>query len=324
MEIEIVTEAHTLGETVEANTTESDTIPADITGISLGEQIFIAIRFVWGFLSVFGNSLTVLSVVKFDYLQSSANYIISNLALADMFNGISSMIFLIPLAYTNGSSPWKPLCLTFNTFILFSNFGNCMSSCMISIDRFIYIHTPLRYYDIVTEKKTKLALGISWLYTVVMTSLAFGLGTQLEDGMPCDMRVFVHPLVFTITVTANVILLSLTTIILYIYIGYTAIKQSKQIHDVNTDADQKKSAKAQMKITKMLGMVIGIYLGTYLAVFLVDPLLDIGGEEEATWKDVIRMLSLLVFYTTTWLNPLIYAWKAKDFRKAFKELLHLG
>ncbi len=287
-----------------------------------GTQFFLGARFLWGSLSVFGNSLTVLSVVKFDYLQNTANYIIANLAVADLLNGLSSMIFLIPLAYTTGSTEWIPLCLAFNVFILLSSLGNSLNPCVISIDRFIYIHFPLRYHDIVTEPRTRLVIGLSWLYIILMTSLALGLGNQLEYGMPCDIRVFIHPLVFTIVITCNVIVLLLITLVLYLSIGYTAIKQSRQVQAA-TEEEQKSAARGQMKVTKMLGMVVGIYIVTYVIVLMVDPLLDTGGGENAPWKDGVRMVSLLIYYSTTWLNPLIYAWKAKDFRKAFMQILHI-
>ena len=34
-------------------------------------------------------------------------------------------------------------------------------------------------------------------------------------------------------------------------------------------------------------------------------------------------LTVLFYWANTWLNPLIYAWKSQDFRKAFRKLLGL-
>ena len=162
-----------------------------------------------------------------------------------------------------------------------------------------------------------------WVYISVLLSLVKILGNRLEYGMKGDIRVFIDPFIFLILLTSHVIVLLPTTVILYCYIGYTALRMKSRLGP----EDQESSSKVQMKVTKMLGMVLGIYLFTYILVIGVNPLLESdatdSGMNGETWKEHVRRVSLLIYYSNTWLNPLIYAWKAADFRKAFRTILHM-
>ncbi len=74
------------------------------------------------------------------------------------------------------------------------------------------------------------------------------------------------------------------------------------------------------KITKMIGLVLSVYLISYVPQFLVFPLF-IYYSGYAIF--VFDMFLSILWWTNAWANPVIYAWKMLEFRKAFKKILHL-
>lgn len=282
--------------------------------------IYLAIRMLYGVLAVIGNSLTVLAVAMNSHLQTTSNLAIASLAVADLLSGIAVVSFLLPVHMVSDFIVYKPLCTIFTFLRGESVMGNGVFTCVISLERFIYIIFPLHYNNIVTVSRMK------WLFILVWTTLMLhGIIQlsfhQLRENVDClDMLSVLHPLVYRITVIIPLCLLLSITIASYIAVSVIAFKSANKVHIVGGGGVSQQNTQA--KITKMLGMVLGIFLIGY-AFLLMTGFILVGLDISSEQKEIIKLYSHFIFYINSWINPVIYGWKSKDIRKAFKDILKM-
>lgn len=311
--------------------------------------VYIVIRLLIGLLICGGNALTIVAVIKFQYLKSNTNYLITSLACADL-TASAMPLFFTTLHFTKGMAYWTYLCLIGEIINIITFLSNIFSILWISVDRYIFITRPLRYDMIVTKARTLLLVVLTWLYVLILTSLGVLLGSKLVHGMPCSYVVLLSRDVL-IGLEAHFVTITITMTVLYCIIGYVAWGQAKKdrmqnatsasldsemcstsmcVSTINEDnkcsfpqgnlKEAKKQHQHQHMVTKMMSMVLGIYLASYIpsmasaVVLLLYPL-------PVTF--IVHKVSTILWWTNAWLNPFIYAWKHADFRRAFKTLLHI-
>lgn len=296
--------------------------------LETGSIVFISVRLVWLLLSVFGNTLVIIAVWRFTELRTTTNYLIVNLAISDGLQGFLGLPLLVLTELSETVQQWKLHCMVTIIILLITSGGNNFSICAIAIERFIYIHYPLRYHLIVTPKRLNTGIVVSWVYISVLMILSVWLGNAIDikDNSQsvhlCDTRFIILSDVYTFVILGHLFMFIIVTIILYAYIAYTALKANSRTHSITASvACVRDTSSVQIKVTKMLALVLGIYLAVYLPSVILGPFISEG--DHGSWKEIVRYLFLLLFYINTWINPCIYAWKANDFRKAFIKLLHL-
>ena len=78
---------------------------------------------------------------------------------------------------------------------------------------------------------------------------------------------------------------------------------------------QQSVGRRHIRLTKMLALVVGLYVALYVPHVVLVLVTDRG--------DLVGLVqaAVLISDINFWINPLIYAWKSKDFRKAFKKIL---
>ncbi len=86
-----------------------------------------------------------------------------------------------------------------------------------------------------------------------------------------------------------------------------------------TTSSRRKQHK-ENKITRMLGLVLGVYLCAYIPSAITASILN--GQVSSTAFMIDKTVALF-WWSNSWANPLIYAWKNIEFRRAFKRLLGL-
>ena len=88
--------------------------------------------------SCFGNSLVMISVKRFEYLQEPTFYFVVMLAFYDFCHGAPLFVVV-----TKRSGIHKVLCSIYVFLGTFGTVGDMVSILVISIDRCVYINWPL-------------------------------------------------------------------------------------------------------------------------------------------------------------------------------------
>ena len=333
---------------------------------------------------MFGNGLTMVAIIKFDFLKSATNVFIFSLALNDFQIGLMTPLSII-IHYTrpqftfefqsfnncnlntdwNGKrsiavvsnvdstdflnwtlgcnnmtdagkkehfklilydhsyfAKWSRLCLAKEITNSLQSFGSITGIFLIAVDRFIFIEKPLRYHDIMTVRKALFSCTLMWILSIVVGPVPVPFFVNPVPTEVCDTSIWssvyfygvIAPL-FGIITTAN--------IIMYLRIAYVAFSKSKTTVTpfVLTDRDSSeisKQVKKGTKITKMLSIVLGLYFVLYLPSILFG---SFGQENDSDVLIVVKYVSFILFFTAMCVNPVIYAWKSKDFKRAFSQIL---
>ena len=141
-----------------------------------------------------------------------------------------------------------------------------------SVERYIFIHYPLRYVDILSKKRALGCIGFTWLYATL------GTGTFVVVARPGFIRLHTievteaSPTFYTYFMVPNFFILSLTILVLNVKIAVTAWKQSKRIQtDAAVQQQNQDMISNQIEITnfKMLVTVVGVSLLLIMASSLI-------------------------------------------------------
>ena len=74
-----------------------------------------------------------------------------------------------------------------------------------------------------------------------------------------------------------------------------------------------------MKVTKTMGLVIGVYLGTWLPIIIIAPMARDDSPATVQWLDTA---ATWLWLCNAFINPIIYAFRFSDFKRAFNKLLY--
>ena len=282
-------------------------------------SIFFTLRIVWSILSIGGNGLTIVSVARFDSLQSSTNYLIASLAMADFIQGLQTPAVILYDLFVNHPSSIL-ICLVEKTFTTIGIRGNYINTLWIAIDRYFYIVYPLRYPLWMTNAKWFTIISLTWLYLVIETPLLVYFENVLKQGGTCAVSTILSSRVYYGYLVPQVGVCMLVTILCYIAIAITAHKQSMAIGALQQPFETLESSifQRQKKIAKMMFMVLASYLLCYIPP-IVTSVINRGGTSLVSLA--MQKVSAIIFFTNSFINPIIYAWRSKEFNKVFKKIL---
>ena len=278
-------------------------------------------RVIWSVLGIIGNGLTIVAVAKFHSLESSTNYLVASLAVADLIQALLTPGVILHHVLVNQPS-FVPICLVEKTFSAVGIRGNFINTLWIAIDRFLYIAYPLRYPLWLTKTKTFTLIGLTWCYLLIETPLLAYYQNVIEAGSICKISLIVTRVVYNRYIVPQCFVCIFVTLSCYIAIGTIAHKQSVAIAASRQPFETLESSvlKRQKKIAKMMFTVLTSYLISYIPAYAMSIIIQ---KSTTPFSLGMEKVTSLIYYTNTFINPMIYAWKSKDFKKVFKKMLDI-
>ena len=279
--------------------------------------IYMALRYLMGIVSVVLNLFTLGCVISKSYLRSSASLLIASLAMGDLLRGLLVAI-LLPIAYLGWSTGvHTPTCLASSCIEATAIFTQFTSFTMLAFER----RNSLLFQLNRSEKWSRLAvlvvLILMWvliiLYNVTITVI-------IRDKIPASPGCsFInnYPAYFSYIALSVYITATVLVLVGYGHIAVIAYKSSNQVNPAESVTQQAKR-KNDMKITKMMVLVVGVSFMLYLP-FVVNTATKT--PSSPPWQQVLYQVSILIFDVNFWINPFIYAWRDKSFKRAFHETI---
>ncbi|XP_064487541.1 adenosine receptor A2a-like [Ornithodoros turicata] len=278
-------------------------------------QCFLAV------LAVVGNLLVIYTVTKIRRLRTITNYYVVSLAAADLLVALNvpfydSFYFVWKLACN------KKLCLLRYWFANFAQVCSALSLVGVSADRYVAIVHGISYNRIMT---LKLAIGyitFVWVFVFLYCQLPFlGVGDDHDypydhDYVVCDL-VYVYSSVYIITTCAVVLVTAMITLVLYILIFHAAWKQLRL---VASREDVRLRVRQEARTACTMAMVLAVCVLGYVPYFVLVAMCFVVEDKTALTLHV-KPIVICFYYGKSALNPVIYGWRAKDFRSAFRQVL---
>ncbi|KAM8842742.1 5-hydroxytryptamine receptor 4 [Synchiropus picturatus] len=305
------------------------------TARNQGFRVFLYIFLsVWIVCTVFGNVLLVISIGFFKQLQSNTNFFVMSLAVADCLVGLMvmpySMIRTIEGCWFFGGLFCK---LHSSLDVMLCTASIFHLSC-IAFDRYLAVCNPLVYTLKMSSARVAFLIVISWAVPILISFGPIMLGLHVvgvDVPVPEDVCVFLVNQIYAVMASLIAFYLPMAVMLMaYWKIFKAAKRQAQQISamesqmaaGVGKDSSKKQrhrnAMKRERKAAKTLGIIMGIFLIFWMPFFtvnIVDPF--IGYSTEVVVWDVFLWLG----YINSSLNPFLYGFFNRSFRRAFLMLI---
>lgn len=264
-----------------------------------------------------GNLLILLCLWRFKKLRTITNSLIGNLSVADSIVGLVTLpVYALFYLYYSNVGCNKYLCL-----FKFSSVACSMSASMINLvaigfDRYVAILHPLKYKTWLTTKRIRIFVIVMWIYLIPVSGLPY-VWNNYDSVQKCDyFRIFPKP--YTIYASfVSIFICLIVSLFLYIRIYIVARKQQKQIRkdSVHFCDSTRKQMEKDMKSAKVMALILFLFYVFWVPFALAGPLkyLKIADNLAETLKN----LTLTIAMSNSMINPFIYCYLRRDFRRAF-------
>ena len=278
-------------------------------------------------LGTLGNSLIIAAVCRNQNLQVASNLLVGSLAFADLLVSV----VLVPMRasqhmamYLGSSVPTAVVEVA--GFVGRVNIIASISSLSaMSIDRYIALSHPMHYLVSIRFAKNKIfaVITVIWTVSIFVTSVPKFPGVS-------DQPFLIFFVVFVLLMTATIVVAYYNIFKIARKAGEAKQSNSKEesrfarlslsaASTVDCRIDNNLTQKQERKATKTIGFVIGAF------VVLVCPrilliLYHFAAEETVESKNVRSWIRILL-YSNSVVNPALYAWRHKEFKREFKKIL---
>ncbi|XP_045211036.1 histamine H2 receptor-like [Mercenaria mercenaria] len=269
--------------------------------------------------TVFGNTLILISIVRFRRLRTKIHILIGHLAANDLLVGAT----LLPLESIGDSSHYnyeKYFCLTKLSAFSLTLGGSCMGLFLISVERFSAVAFPLRHAHF-TKRKLAVAISIGWLYVMFWTlSPMFGCNNLNADSnnVQCNASI-VWGGWCKFGMNLNFILGLCLNAIFYVCVVVIAIKKVKE-HGRQTGTSTNLFRSREMSKTVTMAAVLGLFALFWSPYAAITIIITAESYCDAKLYYIRRWFLLLGLFNCS-INWMIYGLKNKDFKEAFKTII---
>lgn len=281
-------------------TTESSVVLASFNGVS-------------GISTIVGNSIILLALFKTPSLQTVSNYFVGSLAGADLFVGLFANSLYVALSGFVSLQEIQAL-KNAETFVwLFTTTVTTFSLCFVAIDRYVAIIWPLTYPRIMTANRFYLATICIWIFAVLFAAMSFCLP---YNDLP---KLWIIGSLVTFFLPLGVL------VFCYCRIYLAAKKQNSRWKNRQFTFDGSTRSADELKNTKA-ALTFAIITGLFAAFFLPTLVVNFAGIAlqrhcHRIWLNIAWFWAAAVSYTTSAINPWIYAIRMAHFKKSLKQLL---
>ncbi len=282
-----------------------------------------------GFLS---NILVCVTILKANCLHDVTHYLILNLAISD---GLCCVVFIIdslmdlleyPHTDTDKFAEMLHCHLIYGNY-LFQSFAyiSAYSLVIISLERYVGIVTPLKYVRVCTKRNICLGVFLAWglgfcTYLLHMIGVRYSKVGDVYAHVRCKL---VHDWQWHF-VPFIVGFLAPLLIMFWAYFQiYKALKEG--LANQAVPAQVRESQEAKKRVIHLMLLVTITYVTLYIPsqpAYMVIVTVDLNTFEVSPLgillTDLVTKLPVLL---NSVVNPLIYAFKYKKFRRAIRETI---
>ncbi|XP_075231268.1 allatostatin-A receptor-like [Lycorma delicatula] len=285
-------------------------------------------------IGLFGNLLVVVVVAANQQMRSTTNLLIINLAVADLL----FIVFCVPFTATDYILPYWPFgdfwCKTVQYLICVTAYASVYTLVLMSLDRFLAVVHPIASMSVRTERNAFTAILITWVVIVVVCVPVFmshGVVTYYHASNLQTACVYLQfdpvnrpdghnkPL-FQISffTTSYVVPLAL---ICGLYLCMLMRLWRGVAPGGHCSAESRRGKK---RVTRMVVVVVAIFAICWCPIQVILVLKSIDRYEITNTSVMVQIVSHVLAYMNSCVNPILYAFLSENFRKAFRKVIYCG
>ncbi|CAL8340992.1 unnamed protein product [Merluccius merluccius] len=287
-----------------------------------------------------GNLLTCAVIAKHKKMRNPTNLYLVSLAVSDLLVLLFSMPLEIYELWQNYPFPFGEGGCYFKTFLFETVcFASILNVTVLSAERYMAVVYPLKTRYLSTNRHAKRVISGVWLASMacaVPNTLLHGifhLPERAEESAICTVLqpLWVYNLVIQVTTVCfyfvPMVVISGLYLVMAVHLGR---ERRKPRGHLGKNCSSTTKSKIQVEngrrrqITKMLAIVVAVF-GVCWAPFHMERLL---WSSISQWTDtmhavyqLVHILSGVLFYLSSAVNPIIYNLLSTRFREGFRELM---
>ena len=275
------------------------------TGVLLTKDEVIILSLVCAlasFIGTLGNSLVFLAVYNLKSHRKIPDLFITSLASSDI--SVCALYLPMMIFSLNHGARTTDQYVIFDSVKSFLGHASMVASATnmfaVTVDRIIAIRFPFKYVNVMTTRNTLAGIVVVWL-----VSLTFG---TLHAG---DFVSRFYVSIYNLSML-------FTTLIMYIYIFFTAKRQENRVQNIPVGSD---AVAAEKKVAKTIFIVVGTYTLCWAPLFLFPAFVNPFRNPLLFRKGFVWIQILLAINSAV--NPYIYCIRSKKYRTAFCKILRI-
>lgn len=135
-------------------------------------------------LTIFGNILVVLSVVREKYLQTCTNYFVVSLAISDLVVASAVMPFAVYYEITQKWYMSNFLCDAWVSTDVMGSTASILNLVSIAIDRYIAVQYPLKYAQHKNSNRIYATIAFVWILSILIALPMLVGANETSDRKP--------------------------------------------------------------------------------------------------------------------------------------------
>ncbi|XP_015252103.1 PREDICTED: LOW QUALITY PROTEIN: adenosine receptor A2a [Cyprinodon variegatus] len=294
--------------------------------------LYIVLELLIAVFSVLGNVLVCWAVCLNSNLQSITNFFVVSLAVADIAVGVLAIPFAIAISTGFCSNFYG--CLFIACFVLVLTQNSIFSLLAIAIDRYFAIKLPLRYNSLVTSQRAQGIIAICWALSIIIgltpmmgwhevSNSTKSTNSSCQPGlMEClFMDVVTMEYMVYFNFFAFVLIPLLLMLAIYLCIFMAARHQLKLIKVKAFHGEKSRSTlQKEVQAAKSLAIIVGLFAVCWLPLHIINCFTLFCPEcrPPPAW---IMYFAIILSHANSVINPFIYAYRIREFRKTFRRII---
>ncbi|XP_069803671.1 5-hydroxytryptamine receptor 6 [Dendropsophus ebraccatus] len=296
------------------------------------------------FLTTLGNSLLILLIFTQRSLRNTSNYFLVSLFMSDLMVGL---VVMPPAMLNELYGRWvldTEFCCIWYSFDVMCCSASILNLCVISLDRYLLIISPLKYKLRMTSCRALALILATWTLAALASFLPIEMGWHEQDFelQPTNLTLSEEKQCRLLVSLPYALIASCLTFFLpsaaisftYCRILLAARKQAVQVASLTTNVPEDhvqvltvpvtegrkfvtKHSKKALKASLTLGILLGMFFVAWLPFFVANVVQAVCDCVPPGLFDVLTWLG----YCNSTMNPIIYPLFMRDFKRAMGKYL---
>ena len=259
-------------------------------------------------------------------LRKVIYYPIISLALADLLCAVTAMPLYIVKKNISEDTNERLVCDLYRFMYFFLEYTSIMSLMVISIERFLVIHNPLKYRQFISARAMTVGLMACWFEASLVSSVPFYWRSDRKENCTNSPTRGWSLMVIIVNVSVPFLVI----LFCHCYIYYKTLRRFRNHKNVRQRPNhvsiiQAENWKMERKATISFTVVIGVFVICWgpstMYYFIRNLCPECFSESFKSCKDTLSATVKILTFSNSFINPIIYFWFNIDFRQAFLRVL---